>query len=150
MYSSILALHSVIRWIVLILLIAGLIKALSGWLGRKHYLANDNKLSLFTMIAIDLNVLLGALLYLVFSPMTKAAFSDFGAAMKESGLRFWAVEHIFAMLLALTMIHVLRKRLKREMPDVVKHKKSAVYYLLTLIFILSGIPWQAARFDFVW
>lgn len=149
MYSTILALHSVIRWIVLILLIAGLIKAFSGWFGRKHYGQSDNKLNLFNMIALDVNVLLGFLLYLVFSPMTKAAFADFGAAMKNPDLRFWAVEHILVMLIALALIHVLRKRLKRDIPDVLKHRKSAIFYLVALVLILSRIPWQAARLDFV-
>jgi len=150
MYSTILALHSVIRWIILILLVIGLIKAISGWFGGKNYGPTDNKLNLFNMIAMDINVLLGLLLYLVFSPMTKAAFTDFGAAMKNPDLRFWAVEHITVMLVALALIHVLRKRLKRDLPDVIKHRKSALFYLIALVLVLSRIPWQAARLDFVW
>lgn len=150
MYPTILALHSILRWVVLILLIVGLIKAFAGWFSRKEYSRGDNKLSLFNMIAMDLNVLLGLLLYLVFSPITNAAFSDFGAAMKNPEMRFWAVEHILVMLIALLLVHRLRKGIKRDIPDVMKHRKSAIFYLIALVLVLSRIPWEAARLDFAW
>jgi len=150
MYSSILAIHSILRWVVLILLIIAIVKGLMGWFGRKEFGASEKKLSLFNMIAMDLNTTIGLLLYFVFSPMTKMAFSDFGAAMKDPNLRFWAVEHILVMLMALVLIHVARNVTKKDIPDTSKYRKTLVFYSLALVLILSRIPWDVARLDFAW
>ena len=51
------------------------------------------------------------------SPMTQAAFADFGGAMGNSVMRFWAVEHIFGMLVAsllMLLVSVLVLALLRE------------------------------------
>ena len=56
------------------------------------------------MITLDMQMLLGLILYLVLSPFTAEALRDFGAAMKSPGLRFFAVEHLTLMLGAATLV----------------------------------------------
>ena len=51
-------------------------------------------------------MLLGLLLYFVFSPLTKAALGDFAGAMKDPLMRFWAVEHVFGMVIGVALAHV--------------------------------------------
>ena len=43
MYNILLHLHSVNRWIVLILIVLALYKAFSGWFGKKEFTASDKK-----------------------------------------------------------------------------------------------------------
>ncbi|MCB9246742.1 MAG: hypothetical protein H6606_09975 [Flavobacteriales bacterium] len=150
MYTTILALHSILRWALLGLLIYVFVRSITGLMHKRDFVNGDRKQALFLMILADLNLLLGFLLYLVFSPLTKAAFNDFGAAMKDSNLRFWAVEHIAAMLLAIVLIHAAYSIAKKPLESGQKFKKIAVTTGAALLFILSRIPWEAARLDLVW
>jgi len=63
---------------------------------------------LFFMITLDLQLLLGLVLYFVLSPFTTQALNDFGAAMRNAPLRFFAVEHVTLMLAAVILVHVGR------------------------------------------
>ena len=66
------------------------------------------------MIALDVQMLLGLLLYGVLSPYTAAAMKDFGAAMRDPVLRFWAVEHLTMMLSAVVLVHVGRVLARKD------------------------------------
>src|SRR5688500_1485578 len=101
MYGLVLILHSLIRWFVLLAGIVTVVRAITGWrTGRPWTLADDRAGARF-MMAFDLQMLLGLLLYFLLSPITRAAMQDFGGAMANSALRFWAVEHLFGMLVAM-------------------------------------------------
>jgi hypothetical protein len=82
----------------------------------------------------------GLLLYFVYSPFTAAAMQDFGAAMRDPGLRFWAVEHTFGMALAIVLAHVGRVRVRKADASR-KHRLAAIFFGLALIAILVSIPW---------
>lgn len=92
------------------------------------------------MIALHIQLVLGIVLYFI-SDLVRAGWSDFGAAMKEPMLRFWAVEHNLGMLIAITLITLGRISLKKTPADVSKHKKTALYFLFGLLIILISIPW---------
>ncbi len=88
--------------------------------------------------------MIGIVLYAFVSPITKAAFNDFGAAMKNADLRFYAVEHIFLMIIALVLIHIGRAKSKNSVAPWKKHRSAAVYYGISLVLILAAIPWERA------
>jgi hypothetical protein len=85
-------------------------------------------------------VLLGLLLYLFLSPFTSLAFDDFGAAMRNSALRFWAVEHVLGMLIGIALAHIGRARIARA-AAARKHRLAAIFFGLALLAILVSIPW---------
>jgi NhaP-type Na+/H+ or K+/H+ antiporter len=93
------------------------------------------------LLFFDLQFLVGLLLYAVFSPLTRAAFTDFGAAMRDSVLRFFAVEHIFGMVVALALAHIGRGRLRRLTDDTARHRTMAIFFTLALVIMLVTIPW---------
>jgi hypothetical protein len=90
-------------------------------------------------------VLFGILLYAWLSPITRQAFGDIGAAMKEASLRFWVVEHIFGMVIALALAHVGRVRI-RKASLARRHRLAATFFGLALLAILLSIPWPAAPY----
>lgn len=139
MYTGLLHAHSTLRWIVLILLVAGIISSLMGWIGKKSFTAGDAKLHLFLMISAHLQLVLGLVLYFI-SPDVKSAFADFGEAMKTPTIRFWAVEHALMMVLAIALITVGRRMTKKG-EDIKRHKRAFWFYFVALLFILSAIPW---------
>ena len=149
MYTGLLHLHSALRYIVLIMLIVAIIKAFDGWLNKKLYTSADNKLSLFTLIATHTQFLIGLILYFI-SPLVERALSDMGAAMKETTLRFWAVEHISMMLVAVVLITIGRSSSKKVVDAVKKHKRIALFFLIGLIIILAAIPWPFNRVPRPW
>ncbi len=144
MYTGLLHTHNLLRWFVLIAFLLVLILALRGWFGKKDWTKKDNLMGLLLTIFVDLQLLIGLVLYLFLSPFTKAAFADFGAAMKNSALRFYAVEHILIMIIALVLVHVGRVKSKRALLSVNKHKSAVIWYGIAFILVLAGIPWDRA------
>ena len=141
-YQLFLSIHSIVRWIALILLLVVFVKSITGLLAKNNYGKLDNILSASSLGFIHLQVLIGLVLYLFLSPSTDLAFQDFGKAMKDSLLRFWAVEHLIMMLLAAVLIHVGRIKSKKAASDRSRFRQLAIFYGLGLLLILLGIPWN--------
>lgn len=148
MYLTFLAIHNIVRWIVLILGVLAVLRALIGWFGKQAWIPADRKIGSFFAMGLDIQMLLGLILYLVFSPYGLKAFqnSDFGAIMAQSEMRFFAVEHILLMLLALVFAHVgtILPR-KADKPNK-KHRLAAIWLGLALVLILLGMPWARPLF----
>jgi len=144
MYTGLLHTHNMFRWLILIVIILAVLFALIGWTGKKEWTKRDNLLGLLLTIFVDIQFLVGLILYAFVSPTTRAAFSDFGAAMKEPTLRFYAVEHILMMVIALVLVHIGRSKSKKAPAPWKKHRASAIFYGISLILILAAIPWDRA------
>jgi len=140
MYTGLLHSHSLLRWIMLILLIITVVRAYSAWKSGRSFNAPDKKLSLLTLIVSHLRLILGFGLYLV-SPIVQSALSNMGAAMKDKMLRFWAVEHVTVMVLAIALITVGHILSKKASTDQQKFKRIFIWFLTGLILILISIPW---------
>lgn len=140
MYTGILHLHNLLRYVIVILLILAVVKSFISWFGKKEYTATDKKISLFLLIAAHLQLVIGLGLYFI-SPVVKAALADFGASMQNAELRFWGVEHILSMIIGIAIITLGRIMAKKASTDVAMHRRQAVYFLLAMILIFSAIPW---------
>lgn len=144
MYTGLLHTHNLFRWLVLIALVLAVLFALTGWFGKREWNKKDNITGLILMIFMDIQFLVGLILYALVSPITKAAFNDFGAAMKNADLRFYAVEHILMMVIALVLVHIGRAKSKKDVAPWKKHRSAAIYYVIALVVVLAGIPWDRA------
>lgn len=146
MYPIILATHNIFRWIALILAIVATVGAFLGWFGKRQWSERDRKIGSFFGIAMDIQLLLGLILYFVYSPLTRTALADMGAAMGVRDLRFFAIEHAFYMILAVVFAH-LGSILARRAPDSkAKFQRAAIFFGLSLLLILLGIPWARPLF----
>ncbi|MGC9356072.1 MAG: hypothetical protein ACP5D9_19650 [Mariniphaga sp.] len=146
MYTGLLHTHNLFRWLVLIALILAVLFAFVGWLGKKEWTKRDKITGLVLTIFMDIQLLIGLILYAFVSPFTKAAFADFGAAMKNADLRFYAVEHILMMLIALVFVHIGKAKSKKAVESSKKQRAAAIWYGLALLLVLAGIPWNRALF----
>lgn len=142
MYSTVLTLHSLIRWLVLLAGVAAAGRAFFGWLNGAEWTGRDHQLSLFFMVGVDLQVVLGFILYLFLSPITAEAFSDFAAAMANDELRYYAVDHIFLMIVSLALVHAGRILTKRTSEANQKHRRAALLFGMALVAILIAVPWN--------
>lgn len=141
MYIGFLHLHDTLRWLVLLSMIVTLAKYFVGWFGKKAWTKTDNLLGVVFVSLMDIQVLTGLVLYFFLSPITRMAFSDFGAAMKDDNLRFYTVEHISMMLIALVLLHIGRAKSKKGQTDLKKFRVATVFYLIALLVICAAIPW---------
>jgi len=139
-YMPLLHLHSTLRYAVLILLVIAIIRALAGWLGRKEFTNADNKIGTALLGVTHLQLVLGLALYFI-SPIVTVALSNMGEAMKDPNLRFWAVEHLAGMLIAIVCITLGRILSKRATDPVFKHRKAAVWFSVAFAIIIYMIPW---------
>ncbi|MBV8390488.1 MAG: cytochrome B [Mucilaginibacter sp.] len=130
LYSFFLHLHSGLRYIVLLLVLLAILRAWLGWLGNVAYSDSHRKLNLFALISVHTQLLIGLVLYFV-SPFVK-----FGSdTMKDATTRYWTVEHLTGMLIAIALITVGYARSKRGATSDAKHKSIAIFYTLALIVI---------------
>ncbi len=139
MYVGLLHSHSFLRYIVLLLLIVVIARSFNGWQSQKPFTKADDKLSLFLLISTHVQFLLGLLLY-----FTSSWVQFSGAAMKaEKMIRYWTVEHVTMMLIAVVLITVARSTQKKLSPDSARHKRlfilnTAALLIIVVAIVLSG------------
>lgn len=143
-YSVFLSIHSWLRWVVLILAVLTLARSARGVSSRSLYTDADRKAGLFFMISCDVQLLVGLVLYLGLSPVYGlAAFQTPGInAMKNADIRYFAVEHIAIMIVALALVHIGYSKAKKATSDLVKHKSSLIFFGIALLLMLSRIPFS--------
>ena len=142
MYTGLLHTHNMFRWLILIAALLAIIFSLAGWAKKAPWTKKEKLTGLLLLIFMDIQFLAGAALYAFYSPITQAAFRDFGAAMKNSEMRFYAVEHLTMMLIALVLVHIGRAKTKKIQADWKKHRAAVLFFTVALIVILSAIPWS--------
>ena len=140
MYTLVLTVHSWLRWVALIAGVAATVAAVSDKSGPTARSRAD-MWGLVLMMALDIQMLLGLLLYLVLSPFTAEAMSDFGAAMKNPPLRFFAVEHLTLMLGAVVLAHVGRVLARKAKTPESKRMRLMFSFGLATLLMALGIPW---------
>ncbi|MDP5170178.1 MAG: hypothetical protein NWR72_08025 [Bacteroidia bacterium] len=135
--------HSYLRWVVLALALVVIAKALIGWLGRKPYEKLDNTLGASFLGSIHLQLVLGLILYFIGDKgLALITANGMGAVMKDATLRFWAVEHITTMIIAVVVATVGRSMIKRAGEPGRKHRLAAIYFIIATVLILSRVPWS--------
>ena len=139
-YAAVLVIHSWLRWLVLLAGIVAFVRAASGAATGRGWTPTDDRAGFWFSIALDVQFLLGLILYVFLSPVTHAAFSNFAGAMKDSVQRFWAVEHIVGMFIAIALVHIGRAR-ARKTDSLRRHRVAAIFFGLALVVILASIPW---------
>lgn len=100
--------HSTLRYFILVFLLILLYRSFQGWQKKGAFTATDNKVSLWLFILTHSQLLLGLILYFV-SPLV---IFD-GASMKNAMARYWLVEHVTIMLIAIVLITMARVTAKK-------------------------------------
>lgn len=145
MYLALLYTHNLTRWIVLIAAVAALALALTGRFGKQPFGKQHRIANLVFVSSMDLQLVLGLLLYFV-SPLIQSGLANMSAAMGDATLRFFLVEHSFYMIVALALAHVGSVMVRKAKDDGAKHTRTLIWFGLSLVVVLAGIPWQRALF----
>ena len=141
MYVGVLTIHSWLRWATLALAIGA---TLNAGLRRDADVSAHmpgRQWDRYFMLALDLQVLLGLALYFGLSPYTTQAFSNFGAAVRNPALRFWAIQHLGTMAAAVLLVRIGRVLALTAKSGAARRRRRLVFFALTTLAIISGIPW---------
>lgn len=149
MYNGLVHAHSGLRWIALILILVAIVNAMRSQ-SSGRYEKKDKMINLFAMIMMHIQLLIGLALYFM-SP--KVAFVENWMSSDTAGgmFRFFNVEHIFGMIVAIALITVGRSKAEKKLKGTRdKHRRIWINYLVALIIILVTIPWPFRGFGNGW
>ena len=137
MYDILLHTHSILRWVVLVLLIATAIISLKNWLTKTTVWQSPvTRIFTFNTIFLHVQLVLGFILFFI-SP--KMNFDGDWKANKI--ISFFTMQHVPSMLLAIILVTVGGALAKRRDNITMKYKLIAIFNIIALILILSNIPW---------
>lgn len=141
MYETIQILHSYWAYLVLLIVFLATINALVKFFGKKNFIDNDLRISLFAVIVTHIQLLIGIVLYFI-SPLGLSIIKENGMGGLTSFARQMSVEHPFVGILAVIFITIGFSKHKKKQTAIKKFKIISIYYIIGLLLILSRIPWS--------
>lgn len=145
MYPTLLASHSLVRWLVLAALLIAIGYAYNGWLSKRKFSRFDNAVRHWAATIAQVQLILGLWLYVI-SPFTHHFLRGFSGSIHQRDLRFFGMEHSLMMVVAVVLITIGAVTSKRTATDSGKFKSIAIWYTIGLLIILASIPWAFSPF----
>jgi hypothetical protein len=141
MYSSALWLHSWLRWAVLLTGLVAWLRAISGKTARRPWTPKDELWGLLLTISVDLQFLVGVVLYAFLSPIVRQGLRNFSVAMQIGVVRFFTIEHVIGMIAGIALVHIGRVKIRKAADADRKHRLAMVFYGIALVLMIISIPW---------
>ena len=142
MYNTVKLLHSYWAYLVLLILIIATVNALVKFIGKKEFHAKDFRISLFTLIVMHIQLLIGFVLFFASDYLNLISEMGMGSIMKNSSLRSNIIEHPVTMILVVVLITIGYSKHKKKLTSTSKFKTIAIFYTLSLLLVLAKIPWN--------
>ncbi|WP_294736694.1 hypothetical protein [uncultured Flavobacterium sp.] len=143
MYSTVQELHSYLAFAVLVFLLLAGLNAIMGLKAKRPFIKKDKSVALIALAFAHTQFVLGAILLFTSPYFDVVKQSGMGAAMKDSTVRLYVIEHPLINLIALTLITIGWSQHKRATESEAKFKKIGYLYIIGLVLLLSRIPWSA-------
>lgn len=136
MYNLLQSLHSWWAYLAVLVLLVAVINALMGYTSKKYFESKDLRISLFALIFMHIQLVLGLLVYFV-SPLGLDSLGE----MKDSSIRLTSLEHPLINIIAIALITIGWSKHKKA-EGTLKFRKIFFFYGIGLLLILSRIPWK--------
>ncbi|MCF0064294.1 hypothetical protein MUK70_26115 [Dyadobacter chenwenxiniae] len=140
MHQTLLTLHSVNRWLVLLSLLFTIAICWNGYRSRKKFSGFDNTVRHVTATISHVQLLLGLYLYMI-SPIVKFNVAEGEDAGLVSEHLFFRLIHISLMVVSVLIITIGSAKAKRAANDHLKFKTVLIWFSIALLIILIAIPW---------
>jgi hypothetical protein len=140
MYANVLLIHNWLRWFTLVMCIGAVfyaarpVRSDSGDLPGKTW-------DVYLMLAVDLQMLTGLVLYFGLSSFTKAAMENMSGAWQDPSVRYWAILHAGAMFASLFTVRMARVLALNAPTPQLAQRRRLVWFIISTIVILIAIPW---------
>ena len=132
MYEILKHTHSGLRWVALILILLAIYNSITA----KEFGKRQKLINLFSMVSLHTQLILGLVLYFN-SPLVRF----YQGWMKDAEDRFYGMEHVAGMLIAIALITVGYVKSKKGTTPAAIYKPIKLFYIIGLILILASIPW---------
>lgn len=140
MYPTVLLIHNWLRWLTLVMC-AGAIVYASRRVEPDTTDLPGKTWDTYLMLAVDLQMLTGMILYFGLSDFTKVAMENYRAALHEPSVRYWGIVHAGAMFASLFTVRAARI-LAMNTPDrVLAQRRRFLWFTISTVVILAAIPW---------
>lgn len=140
MVDFLIGLHNLMRWVVLVTGVLAIGGTLRGLATRAPWTDGVRRAGLAFVVSLHVQLVLGLILYVV-SPLVRNALQDMSTAMQSDTLRFFVVEHLTLMVVAIAAAQAGYSLAKRAEGDRTKYVRSAIGFTLAGILLIIGIPW---------
>jgi len=140
MYAVVLTIHSWMRWLTLGLAAAATLNASRAPLDGGTALPG-RWWDTILMLAVDLQVFFGLVLYFGLSPFTKEAMANVSLAMANPALRFWAVEHAGGMFASVVLVRMGRVLSANAKTSAAARNRRLTCFAIATLGMLISIPW---------
>ncbi|AEA42911.1 hypothetical protein [Fluviicola taffensis] len=133
--SALVHAHSGLRWLALALLVFAIVNA-GLKLKSGKYEKSDKMLNLFAMVMLHIQITIGTIVSFMSGKISYAE-----GWMKNPQYRFFGMEHILLMVIAVVLATIGRKKAEKALEPAKKHKTILIWYMLVLTIIFLAIPW---------
>ena len=140
MYSILIFLHSLMRWLVLVSLVYAVYCAFTGYKQHRSFSKKDNAVRHWTATIAHMQLGIGILLY-VKSPVISYFWHNKVDATGDLQVSFFAVIHLLLMLAAIVCITIGSAMAKRKATDHLKFRTMLYWFVFALVLIFIAIPW---------
>jgi hypothetical protein len=139
-YPAVLTIHSWLRWAALLLGAAATFNAFRHRADTAER-PRGQRWDWAFMLALDLQVLFGLLLYFGLSPFTREAMGNMGMALRDPGVRFWAFTHVATMVVALVAVRAGRVLAMGDTTSGARRNGRYICFGIAVLAIVAGVPW---------
>lgn len=140
-YPFILAMHSIWRWEVLLIMIISLSTFFYKKTQQLPFSPIDQILLRTVVISFYIQLFLGFCLYIM-SPITQYFLQHFNTAVHLRQIRFFGMEHSSMMIIAAVFLTICACKSKNADTDDQRFKLLLIWFGLALLIVLSSIPWE--------
>ncbi|RYY55808.1 MAG: hypothetical protein EOO09_09115 [Chitinophagaceae bacterium] len=143
MFPTILALHSLFRWLMCVLLLLSIGVAWHGLQTGSMFSPWKNRLRHYTATITHIQLMFGIWIYSQ-SALVKYFFSAGNNDFGQPG--FFAVVHILIMLAAVVFITLGSAFAKRKTLAGEKYRTMLCWFVAALVLVLIAVPWPFSPF----
>lgn len=144
-YDIILVVHNLLRWLVILAGLWAVWSGITGWTGARQWTAADTRPGRWFATLLTIQLLVGLILYVSFGWVGRIA-----QAGASSELRFFAIEHLILMLVAVALGHAGSSMARRASDDRARFRRAAIWFGLALLVVLAGTPWPFLAYGRPW
>jgi cyanate permease len=140
MYSILVFLHSLFRWLVVVSLLFAIYRAYIGYRKKREFTNTDNLIRHWAATIAHIQLMIGMGLYTQ-SPIVRYFWKNKKIAVQNFDVTFYALVHAFMMLVAIVVITIGSSLAKRKEAAADKYKTMLVWFMVAFIIIFIAIPW---------
>lgn len=128
--------------LVLVVLIIAIINAIAGKITGKVFESRDLRVSLFGLILLHIQFLIGLILYFISPWFDQWSKLGMRGVIIDAQTRLYLVEYPFTNILAIVLITIGWSLQKYQSNPGKKFLRIALFYGFGLLLLLSRVPWD--------